>query len=122
MTMANRNRKHKITLYLSDDEMYILKNKAQLSNLGSMSAYLRNLIIYGYVYDVDYKFLHDYSVELSLIGNLINQIAKRANATGNLYLEDMKEVKELMEKIWHTHESMLSRQPLISRSLHLQSG
>lgn len=122
MTMANRNRKHKITLYLSDDKMYILKNKAQLSNLGSMSAYLRNLIIYGYVYDVDYKFLHDYSVELSLIGNLINQIAKRANATGNLYLEDMKEVKELMEKIWHTHESMLSRQPLISRSLHLQSG
>ncbi|MBT9693677.1 plasmid mobilization protein [Eubacterium ventriosum] len=120
--MANRNRKHKITLYLSDDEMYILKNKAQLSNLGSMSAYLRNLIIYGYVYDVDYKFLHDYSVELSLIGNLINQIAKRANATGNLYLEDMKEVKELMEKIWHTHESMLSRQLLISRSLHLQSG
>lgn len=67
MTMANRNRKHKITLYLSDDEMYILKNKAQLSNLGSMSAYLRNLIIYGYVYDVDYKFLHDYSVELSRI-------------------------------------------------------
>lgn len=25
--MANRNRKHKITLYLSDDEMYILKIK-----------------------------------------------------------------------------------------------
>lgn len=27
--MANRNRKHKITLYLSDDEMYILKNKSK---------------------------------------------------------------------------------------------
>ena len=85
------------------------------TNLGSMSAYLRNLIIYGYVYDVDYKFLHDYSVELARIGNLINQIAKRANTTGNLYSEDMKEVKELMEKIWHTHESMLSKQPSISR-------
>ncbi|MBO6139149.1 MAG: MobC family plasmid mobilization relaxosome protein [Agathobacter sp.] len=113
--MANRNRKHKITLYLSDDEMYILKNKSKLSNLSSMSAYLRNLIIYGYVYDVDYKFLHDYSVELARIGNLINQIAKRANTTGNLYSEDMKEVKELMQKVWHTHESMLSKQPLISR-------
>ena len=89
--MANRNRKHKITLYLSDDEMYILKNKSKLSSLGSMSAYLRNLIIYGYVYDVDYKFLHDYSVELSRISNLLNQ------------------------KVWHTHESMLSKQPLISR-------
>ena len=113
--MANRNRKHKITPYLSDDEMYILKNKTKLSNLGSMSAYLRNLIIYGYVYDVDYKFLHDYSVELSRIGNLLNQITKRANITGNLYSDDIKEVKELMQKIWHTHESMLSNQPLISR-------
>lgn len=68
-----------------------------------------------YVYDVDYKFLHDYSVELSRISNLLNQIAKRANTTGNLYSEDIKEVKELMQKVWHTHESMLSKQPLISR-------
>ena len=64
----------------------------------------------GYIYDVDYKFLHDYSVELSRISNLLNQIAKRANTTGNLYSEDVKEVKELMQKVWHTHESMLSKQ------------
>jgi uncharacterized protein YeeX (DUF496 family) len=113
--MANRNRKHKLTIYLSDDEKYILENKVRLSNLNSMSAYLRNLIIYGYVYDIDYQYLHDYSVELSRIGSLLNQIARRTNATGNLYQEDMKEVKELMEKVWHTHASMLSKQPLIAR-------
>ena len=32
--MANRNRKHKITLYLSDDEMYILKNKILFYRMG----------------------------------------------------------------------------------------
>ncbi len=113
--MANRARKNKLTLYLSDDEKYILENKTQLSGLNSQSAYLRNLIIYGYVYDVDYQYLHTYSVELSRIGNLLNQITKRVNTTGNLYPEDMKEIKEIMENIWHTHASMLSKQPLIAR-------
>lgn len=113
--MANRTRKHKLTLYLSNDEKYILDNKVKVSGMNSTSAYLRNLIIYGYVYDVDYQYLRDYSTELSRIGNLLNQIAKRANTTGHIYPEDLKEVKELMEKIWHTHESMLSKQPLIDR-------
>jgi hypothetical protein len=113
--MANRNRKHKLTIYLSDDEKFILENKVKLSNHSSMSAYLRSLIIYGYVYDIDYQFLRDYSTELSKIGSLLNQIARRGNSTGNLYHEDIKEVKELMEKVWLTHESMLSKQPLTVR-------
>lgn len=113
--MANRTRKNKLTLYLSDDEKYILENKTRLSGLNSQSAYLRNLIIYGYVYEVDYRYLHDYSVELSRIGGLLNQITKRANTTGNLYPEDIREIKEIMEKIWHTHASMLSKQPLTAR-------
>ena len=83
--MANRTRKNKLTLYLSDDEKYILENKTRLSGLNSQSAYLRNLIIYGYVYEVDYRYLHDYSVELSRIGGLLNQITKRANTTGILF-------------------------------------
>jgi hypothetical protein len=113
--MANRNRKHKLTIYLSDDEKFILENKVKLSSHSSMSAYLRNLIIYGYVYDIDYQFLRDYSTELSKIGSLLNQIARRGNSTGNLYHDDIKEVKELMEKVWLTHESMLSKQPLTVR-------
>ena len=32
--------------------------------------------------------------------------------TGNVYEDDVKEIKELTEKIWHTHESTLSKAPL----------
>lgn len=35
--MANRTRKNKLTLYLSDDEKYILENKTRLSGLNSQS-------------------------------------------------------------------------------------
>ena len=35
------------------------------------------------------------------IGVNINQIAKKVNTTVNLYPEEMKELKEMVNKIWH---------------------
>ena len=106
--MANRNRTHPVQFYLSDDEQYILNTKF-------MSAFLRKLILYGYVYDVDYSYLRNYNTELGRISSNLNQIAKRVNSTGNIYQEDINEVKELMNKVWRTQKSMLSKQPLIKR-------
>ena len=81
----------------------------------SKSAFLRKLILYGYVYDVDYSYLRNYNTELGRISSNLNQIAKRINSTRNIYKEDMNEVKELMNEVWRTQKSMLSKQPLIKR-------
>ena len=35
------------------------------------------------------------------IGVNINQIAKKVNTTGELYPEEMKELKEMVKEIWH---------------------
>ena len=113
--MANRSRKDKILLYLSDDEKLILDEKWKLSELPSRSDFLRQLIIYGFVYDVNYDGLKEYSKELNSIGKNINQIVRLCQKTGHVYEEDIKGIKELMEKIWRTHESMLSDQRLVSR-------
>ncbi len=111
----NRSRKYGIVIHLSEDEKYILDEKAKCSNMKSRAAFIRHLIIYGYVYDIDYTELREYNSALSKIGNNLNQIAKRMNATGNVYEADVKEVKELMQKVWHTQKSMLSRQPSIKQ-------
>ena len=113
--MANRNRNNPIQFYLSDDEQKILDKKFRLSGMKSKSAFLRKLILYGYVYDVDYSYFRNYNVELGRISSSLNQIAKRINSTGNIYQDDMEDVKELMNQVWHTHKSMLSKQPLIKR-------
>lgn len=55
--MANRNRTNPVQFYLSDDEQYILTTKFKASGMKSMSAFLRKLVLYGYVYDVDYSYL-----------------------------------------------------------------
>ena len=113
--MANRNRTNPVQFYLSDDEQYILNTKFKASGMKSMSAFLRKLVLYGYVYDVDYSYLRNYNTELGRISSSLNQIAKRMNATGNVYEADVKEVKELMKQVWQSQKSMLSKQPSIKQ-------
>ena len=109
--MAKRERDNQIILRLNDDEKYILDAKCKNAEYKNRNDYLRHLILYGYTYFVDYSELHDYNINLSRIGKSLNQIAARINSTGNIYSEDMEEVKELMKQVWRTQKSMLSKQP-----------
>lgn len=113
--MKNRIRQNQIHIFLNEDEKYILDKKFELSKMKSKSDFLRKLILYGYVYEVDYSYLREYNTELGRISSNLNQIAKRINSTSNLYQDDINEMKELMSEIWHTQKSMLSKQPLIKQ-------
>ena len=113
--MAHRERQHELKIYLSKDEQYVLEQKFKISGMKSKSAFIRHLILYGYVYDVNYEHLREYNTLLSRIGNNLNQISKRINQTGNVYESDVKEVKELMNQVWQLQKSMLSRQPSIKQ-------
>ena len=81
----------------------------------SKSAFLRRLILYGFVYDIDYSDLWDYNTTLGKISSNLNQIAKRMNATGNVYKADVEEVKKLMKQVWDTQKAMLSKQPYMKQ-------
>ena len=109
--MEKRKRGNQIILRLNDDEKYILDAKCKNAEYKNRNDYLRHLILYGYTHYVDYSELHDYNINLSRIGKSLNQIAARINSTGNIYSEDMEEVKELMKQVWRTQKSMLSKQP-----------
>lgn len=113
--MRNRLRQNQIHIFLSEDEKYILDQKFELAKMKSKSAFLRKLILYGYVYEVDYSYLREYNTELGRINSNLNQIAKRINSTSNVYTDDINELKELMNELWHTQKSMLLKQPLIKR-------
>lgn len=107
-----RERKIPIQVYLSEDEKYVLDEKIKESKMRNISEYIRHVILYNYTYDCDYNELREYNRQLSAIGRNINMIRERIMKTGNVYDEDVKEIKELMDKVWHTHESTLSKVPL----------
>lgn len=109
----HRTRKNELKIYMSDNEKYILDRKVELSKRKSVSNYIRTLILFGFVYDVDYSYLRQYNETLGKISGNLNQIAKRVNSTGNVYEEDMAEVKAIMEQVWKTQKAMLKKQLLI---------
>lgn len=107
-----RDRKIPIQVYLNENEKYVLDEKIKKSKMRNISEYIRHLILYSYVYDIDYNGLKEYSYQIAALGRNINMIRERIMKTGNAYEEDLNDIKELMDKIWHTHESMLSKVPL----------
>ena len=113
--MKNRARNNPLLIYLSDDELRILNAKTKLSGMKSRSAFIRQLIIEGIVYDVDYSYLREYNAGLGKIGGNINQIAKRINETRSIYQSDIDEIKKEMKKLWRLQKSMLSKQPYLEQ-------
>lgn len=113
--MKNRIRTNELKVFLSDDEEFILNKKLELSNMRSKSAFIRHLILYGYVYDVDYSYLQEFNALLGRISSSLNQIAKRVNSTNNIYQDDMEQIKKEIDEIWRIQKSILSRQPSIKQ-------
>ena len=65
------------------------------------NTYLRKMAIDGYIVNTDTTPLKKQYEEMHKIGVNINQIAKKVNTTGDLYPEEMKELKEMMKELWH---------------------
>ena len=84
----------------------------ELSKRKSASDCIRTLILFGFVYDVDYSYLRQYNETLGKISGNLNQIEKRISSTGNVYGEEMAEVKAIMDEVWKTQKAMLKKQPL----------
>ena len=63
--------------------------------------YLRKMAIDGYIVNTDTTPLKKQYEEMHKIGININQIAKKVNTTGDLYPEEMQELKEMVKELWH---------------------
>lgn len=65
-----------------------------------MGAYLRKMAIDGYIVNTDTTPLKKQYEEMHKIGVNINQITKKVNSTGDLYSEEMQELKEMVKEFW----------------------
>lgn len=103
--MANRKRNNELHFYVTEEEHQMIRRKMILSRTKNMGAYLRKMAIDGYIINVDTTHLKKQYEEMHRIGVNINQIAKKVNTTGELNVSEMNELKEMVQKIWHTLRS-----------------
>ena len=98
--MNGRKRTVQIKFRVTEEERALIEEKMKLIPTRNMAAYLRKMAIDGYVIQVDHSDIKAMTAEIQKIGVNINQIARRANATGNVYQEDIEEIKGVLNEIW----------------------
>ena len=97
--MANRTRNIVLRVPVTAEERAMIERKMQQMGTGCFSVYARKMLIDGYVIRLDYSDVKAMTAELQKIGTNINQIARRVNATGTLYAQDMEDIKGAMAEI-----------------------
>ena len=80
--------------------MDAIKKKFQNSGMDSLSGFVRAMIFEGYIVQMDENELRQIYKLAGNIANNINQIAVRVNSTGNIYNNDIAEIKEIVNKLW----------------------
>lgn len=98
--MNGRRRTVQIKFRVTEEERALIEQKMKLISTDNMAAYLRKIAIDGYIIHVDHSDIKAMTAEIQKIGVNVNQIARRVNATGNVYAEDIAEIKGALEEIW----------------------
>ena len=98
-----------IHIKISDKELEMIRDRMEQMGFKNMSAYIRKMAIDGYVIKLDLSDVKEVSRLLRINANNINQYAKRANETGSIYLEDIKDVQRQQEELWNLMKEILQR-------------
>ena len=106
--MTYRSRPIELHVFLSEKENQIFEKKYKQSGKRSRSEYIRQLILEGFVYEINFSEIQRFNYLLANISNNINQVAHKVNATDSVFKNDIEAIKEEQKKIWQLQRSMLS--------------
>ena len=103
------NRKRNITVYVmvTERERDLIARKMEQANAYNMSAYIRKMAIDGMVVRLDLSDVREMVRLLRITSDNVNQIAKRANETRNIYGADVAELKGRYDALWNQMEEIL---------------
>lgn len=106
--MAERLRPVQMKFYVTEEEKNFIYKKMSLIGVKNLSAYLRKMAIDGQLVRIETTDLDEICRQISGIAKNINQIAKRINATDNIFPDDIREMKKKVEEVWQLLKSTLS--------------
>ncbi len=91
----------------SDDEVKKIRQKMDEAGIRSMGAYLRKMALDGYCVNLELDDVKEVRSLLRRCSNNLNQYAKRANETGSIYADDIRDIQERLEDIWQELQEIL---------------
>lgn len=92
--MPNRKRNIQLSIRLTEKEKNLFLQKMQLTSSKNISHFIRKCVLEKEIYEIDCTPFLELNWEISKIGTNINQIAKKANTTSKIELEDIEKIKK----------------------------
>lgn len=95
----NRTRKRRLEIPVTEEERDKIVENMKRAGMTSISDYGRTMLIYGQVERYDYSDLKTLIREIAAIGTNVNQVAKRANETRNIFLDEVRELQKQLQEL-----------------------
>lgn len=94
---------------MSQDELERVQQKMEELGIRNKSSYLRKIALDGYCVNLELEDVKEMVSLLRYCSNNLNQYAKRANETGSIYAEDIKDLQNRQNEIWKIAKEILAR-------------
>lgn len=102
-------RDKQMNVLVSESEMKRIRLKMEELEISCLNAYVRKMALDGYCVKLDLQGVKEMVSLLRRCSNNLNQYAKRANETGNIYAEDIKDLQSRFEEIWNVAKEIMER-------------
>ena len=96
----NRNRSRQVKFWVSEEEYQLLQKKMEAAGGVNQGAYIRKMILDGYIVNLDIPELKEIIRLLSITSNNVNQMARQLHSTDSIYQQDISEVQAQLEQIY----------------------
>ena len=107
--LGERYRKIPILFWVTDEEKQQIEDRMELVGSSNMSAYLRKMALDGYVINLNVPELDETISLLRYSSNNINQIAKRVNATGVIFKNEVDEIQKSQSELWCMLDKIIAK-------------
>ena len=106
---TNRNRSRQVKFWVSEEEYQLLQKKMEAAGGVNQGAYIRKMILDGYIVNLDIPELKEIIRLLSITSNNVNQMARRLNADGSIYQQDIGEVEAQLEQNYKMLRKLITK-------------
>ncbi len=105
--MGKRN--HNVHFVVNEIEEELIKRRMEEAGIKNIGVFMRKMAIDGYTINLDLSDMKEAIRLLRISSNNLNQYAKKANETGKIYAEDIKDIKARQDELWKILKEILSR-------------
>ena len=104
-----RKRDKQLKIWVSKEELDMIHQKMAEFGTSNMGAFVRKMVIDGYIVKLDIPELREILHQLGPIGNNVNQMARKLNAGGSIYHEDIAEVNAKLDAVYKLQRRILKK-------------